>query len=287
MPEISAIITTHNRAGLLPRAVDSVRRQSLPPVEIIVVDDGSSDGTREWLRQQQDITTISFDEPGGISAARNAAISAARGEWLAFLDDDDQWLPKKLELQVEAVRSNPGYRLCHGDEIWIRNGRRVNPMHKHRKQGGWIYPDCLPLCVISPSAVMIRKDLFVDVGVFDVSLPACEDYDLWLRICAHEPVLYIDEALITKYGGHPDQLSRKHWGMDRFRIQSLENIIADGRLTEANRQHTVEMLVTKLRIYTRGAQKRGKHDEAQQYGQRLAEYESLLRMMQAPEGVAC
>jgi glycosyltransferase involved in cell wall biosynthesis len=287
MPEVSVILTTHNRIELLPRALESVRRQTVQPLEVIVVADGCNDGTAEWLAGKAGIKTIIHSDAKGISAARNAGIALARGEWLAFLDDDDAWLPNKLEQQLEAIRQAPGCRLCHSDEIWIRHGKRVNAMNKHRKQGGWIYPDCLPLCVISPSAVMIQRHLFDDVGGFDTSLPACEDYDLWLRICAREPVLYVDQPLITKYGGHPDQLSRKYWGMDRFRIQALENILLLDVLSDEYRKLTLEILTEKIGIYIQGARKRGRHHVVHDYQQRLHKYETQLDQLDSRNIAAC
>ncbi len=101
-------------------------------------------------------------------------------------------------------------RVCHTDEIWIRNGRRVNARKKHGKKGGWIFQHCLPLCAMSPSSIMIHRDVFTALGGFDERLPACEDYDLWLRITARYPVLFTRQPLIEKYGGHDDQLSRKY-----------------------------------------------------------------------------
>jgi len=273
---ITAVITTHNRVDLLPRALDSVLQQTRPADEIIIVDDGSTDATAAWLEQLDSHITIISQQQQGISAARNSAIRAASGQWLAFLDDDDSWLPDKLERQMQALADEPQYRLCHGEEIWMRNGRRVNAMDKHRKQGGHIYPQCLPLCVISPSAVMIHHSIFKDIGMFDESLPACEDYDLWLRICSQEPVLFIDSPIITKYGGHEDQLSRKYWGMDRFRIVALEKILEDPALSSEYRNLTLDMLVKKITIYIKGALKRNKHDEIIDYTQRLQSYQAQL-----------
>lgn len=281
MPEISAIITTYNRRALLRRAVNSVLQQSRPADEIIIVDDGSTDGTSTELQRLERRVKIINLQRRGISAARNAAISAARGEWLAFLDDDDCWLADKLARQLQAVAANPAMRLCHSEEIWIRNGRRVNAMRKHKKQGGWIYPSCLPLCVISPSAAMIHRSLFDEVGLFDERLPACEDYDLWLRVCARQAVLYIDEPLIIKYGGHKDQLSRRYWGMDRFRIRALEKMSAQPWLRRDYRLLTLQTLINKAEIYLQGARKRHKTDEIVAYERRLQQYRrQLSRAMQ-------
>lgn len=287
MTSVSAIITTHNRCEVLPRAIESVMKQTRAADEIIIINDGSTDTTTDYLSTlPTDIKIIEQDNLG-ISAARNTAIRNASSDWLAFLDDDDEWLPHKLEQQLNAIQQQPEFLLCHSEEIWIRRGKRVNAMNKHKKQGGWIYPNCLPLCVISPSAVMIHKDIFQTIGVFDTGLPACEDYDLWLRLCAQHPVLFIDEPLIVKHGGHDDQLSRKHWGMDRFRIQALEKMLNNESLTNENRQLTLEMLNEKLEIYLNGAKKRGKQDEVYAYRTKLERYSESLKQLQTARAHAC
>ncbi|MBL3619114.1 MAG: glycosyltransferase family 2 protein [gamma proteobacterium endosymbiont of Lamellibrachia anaximandri] len=226
--QISVIIPTYNRVDTLPRALDSVLSQHLAPDEVIVVDDGSTDETAELISRRYPQCRYLHQPNQGVSSARNLGIREAQGEWIALLDSDDAWLPQKLQLQSEALKAEPGHLICHTEEIWIRNGVRVNAMHKHAKSGGFIFDRCLPLCAISPSSVILHRSLFDSVGLFDERLPACEDYDLWLRICATEPVLFLSEPLITKYGGHADQLSHKHWGMDRFRIQALEKIVQAG-----------------------------------------------------------
>ncbi|MFQ5478868.1 MAG: glycosyltransferase family 2 protein [Candidatus Binatia bacterium] len=258
---VSVIVPTFNRAPLLGRALDSLLAQSRPCEEIVVVDDGSSDQTAELMRESYPGLGYLRQENRGVSAARNLGIHESSGEWLAFLDSDDQWLPDKLKKQLRALQTEPDLRVCHSDEIWIRNGRRVNPMKKHAKYGGWIFARCLPLCCVSPSSVLIHRSVFDEVGLFDESLPACEDYEFWLRVSARYPLLYVDEKLIVKYGGHPDQLSHKYWGMDRFRIQALEKILASGTLSEQDREAASAMLKEKLRIYRQGARKRGRSVE--------------------------
>ncbi len=254
---ISVVIPSYNRLPLLIRAVESVLAQSSTVEEIIVVDDGSSDATSEEIVSRYPQIRLITQPNRGVSAARNTGLRAAGCDWIALLDSDDSWLPGKIRAIRQAQRETPQIMLFHSDEIWIRNGKRVNAMKKHRKSGGWIFQQCLPLCVISPSAVVLKRELFDRVGLFDESLPACEDYDLWLRICHQMPVHYIDRPLIKKYGGHEDQLSRQFWGMDRFRIRSLQKLLDNAELNEANRQATEAMLKHKLNILLKGAQKHG------------------------------
>lgn len=262
---VTVIIPTFNRSPCLPRALDSVLAQTFQPVEVIVVDDGSDDGTAALVKRSYPQVSYLHQARRGVSAARNQGIRNSTGTWLAFLDSDDTWLPDKLAIQLEALRRNPDLHICHTDEIWIRRGRRVNPARKHAKRGGWIFRDCLPLCCISPSSVIIHRSVFDQVGLFDESLPVCEDYDLWLRITARFPVLYVAEKLTVKYGGHRDQLSRKYWGMDRFRIRALEKILESGILSAEQEGAARAALGEKLRIYLAGARKRKKWAEVEHY----------------------
>ncbi len=263
--KVSAIIPVFNRAETLIRALDSVAAQTRPPDEVIVVDDGSTDGVEEIIARHYPGVRVIRQANAGVSSARNRGIAAASGEWIALLDSDDEWRPEKLERQTQALAEKPGYHLCHTNEIWIRNGRRVNEGRRHKKSGGNIFHKCLPLCVISPSSVVIRRELLRELGGFDESLPVCEDYDLWLRICARHPVLFVAEALTVKYGGHEDQLSRRYSGMDRFRILAIDKVLEEGVLGDADRAAAVETLLAKAAVYLNGAEKRGTPEEAAHY----------------------
>ncbi len=271
MSTVSVIIPTYNRCSTLQRSLGSVLNQSRPPEQVIVVDDGSYDGSADLIHTRFPQVDYLYQENSGVSAARNRGIAAARGEWIALLDSDDAWLPDKLARQMTALAQQPDYHICHTEEVWIRNGKRVNAMRKHAKSGGWIFQRCLPLCVISPSSVIIHRSVFEQVGVFDESLPACEDYDLWLRICARYPVLFLETPLIEKYGGHEDQLSRKFIGMDRFRVQALKSILDSGVLSAEDTEHARRQLLEKAAIYMHGARKHGRHDEAKRMQQLCAQ----------------
>ena len=259
--DVSVIIPTYDRASTLPRAIDSVLAQTLAPLELIVVDDGSADDTERLVRDRYARVRYLKQSNAGVSAARNRGLAAARGSWLAFLDSDDEWRPRKTERQLAALAERPDVLVCHTGENWMRRGRRVNPGLRHRKHGGWMFRHCLSLCAISPSSVIIHRDVLSSVGTFDEELPACEDYDLWLRICSRYEVQLVDEPLVVKHGGHDDQLSRRFDGMDRFRIYALEKILASGALDAEQWEAARTVALEKLDIYLAGVRKRGRNEE--------------------------
>ncbi|MCY4228684.1 MAG: glycosyltransferase [Gammaproteobacteria bacterium] len=263
--KISVIIPTHNRRRLIGRAIHSVLAQTCPVCEILVVDDGSTDGTDEMVVADFPQVRLIRQANRGVSSARNTGIVQSCGDWLAFLDSDDQWLPDRLKRQVETLSQNPGAQVIHTDEIWIRGGKRVNPGSRHRKPSGWIFNNCLRLCCVSPSSTMISRTVFDEVGSFDESLPVCEDYDLWLRMSTRYPFHLVEEPQIIKYGGHSDQLSKRYWGMDRFRVQSILNRLQSGQLNPTQAQEAKKVLLDKLSILVNGFKKRENHAQADYY----------------------
>lgn len=272
-PCVSVIIPTFNRGWILKESIESVLAQTYTDFELIVVDDGSTDNTHEVLQTFLGCITVIRQENAGVSAARNRGIRAASGRLVSFLDSDDLWLPRKLECQVAFFESTPEAMICQTEETWIRKGKRVNPKKRHHKESGIIFERSLLLCLVSPSAVMIRRTLFDAVGLFDESLPACEDYDLWLRIGYRYPVYLIDDPLIIKRGGHADQLS-KAAGLDRFRIKALIKLLESDGLSSSQAQAAVNVLREKCAIYANGCMKRGRMEEAADYRQLEAQYSS-------------
>lgn len=250
---ISVVIPSYNRKHRLGQALQSVLEQTSAVDEIILVDDGSTDDSANLVKRCFPQVTVIRQGNLGVSAARNRGISAAQYDWIALLDSDDCWLPEKIAQIRTAQQRQPDFVLYHSDEIWIRDGVRVNPMHKHRKRGGWIFQHCLALCAISPSTTVIQKSVLESLGMFDEALPACEDYDLWLRLCHRYPIFYLDQALVTRHGGHEDQLSRRHPAMDRFRIRSLDRLLNTAELDAENYAAARDMLLTKLDILLNGA----------------------------------
>jgi GT2 family glycosyltransferase len=265
------IIPSFNRAWTLAHAIDSVLAQTVAPKEIIVVDDGSTDHTPEVLAAYGDRLRIMNQPNQGVSSARNLGIGHSTGEFVALLDSDDQWKPEKLACQADFFKAHPEAMICQTEEIWIRNGVRVNSRKKHKKPSGLIFEPSLHLCLVSPSAVMIRKTLFERKGMFRQDFPVCEDYDFWLRVSMDTPIHLIDAALTVKFGGHADQLSRRH-SQDRFRIEAILSLVRSGSLSHDQQKAAKSVLKEKCRIYGNGCARRGKQEEAQTY---LALYHEL------------
>ena len=274
--KISVVIPTLNRINTLQRALDSVINQTYKPAEIIVVDNGSSDGTLKFLREQYPKITILTENKIGVSSARNKGIKKSINQWIALLDSDDEWHPRKLEIQTSMLdKELKEYNLIHTDEVWFRNNKHINQMKKHKKQGGYIFERCLSLCCISPSSVLFKKNILDKVGLFDESLPVCEDYDMWLKICSSEEVLFAQDKLTYKYGGHKDQLSKSYWGMDRFRIKSIENIIKNFDLTYNQKKQAKKELIKKLKIIINGAFKRNNLSIVNEFSTKLEYWDKV------------
>mmetsp|Transcript_19811 Transcript_19811/g.9217 ORF Transcript_19811/g.9217 Transcript_19811/m.9217 type:complete len:276 (+) Transcript_19811:71-898(+) len=262
--EVSVVIPTYNRGWIIKEAVDSVLAQTYKEFELIVVDDGSDDNTQDFLKIYGNKIKIIRQRNLGVSAARNTGIKNALGKFVAFLDSDDLWLPEKLSAQIDFFNSVPDALICQTEEIWIRKGIRVNPKRKHKKLSGMIFEPSLSMCMVSPSAVMVKKSLLDDVKTFDENLQACEDYDLWLRISCKHPIYLLDIPLTIKRGGHNDQLSLLR-GLDKFRIISLDKIIKSGVLTNEQKEKAIMILKQKCRIYENGCIKRRKLSEGKYF----------------------
>ncbi len=262
MVMVSVIIPTYNRAALVLEAVESVLPQRVAGLEIIVVDDGSDDDTRQQLLPALSHIKYVRQEHAGVSTARNTGIGLARGEWLAFLDSDDLWQPDKLPRQMEYLAKQPEVQICQTEEIWLRNGLRWNPKNYHRKPSGYCFGELLERCLVSPSAVVLHRSLIEEVGGFDEDLPACEDYDLWLRIGWRHPIGLLPEPLVIKRGGHPDQLSAITPALDLYRIRALAKLLVYQPLAAHQRQQVLTVIRRKCSIFSQGCIKRGRLLEA-------------------------
>jgi len=265
-PEVSVVIPTYNRAAMVREAALSVLAQRGVDYELIVIDDGSTDGTAGDLARLREESggqvRIERIENSGVAAARNRGVALARAPLAAFLDSDDLWMPDKLARQLDFMRAHPECEVSQCQERWIRGGRRVNPGYRHRKRGGDLFFDSLRTCLISPSAVIMRIDLFRALGGFDETMRACEDYDLWLRILVTREIGLLDEVLLERRAGHPDQLSAAVAALDRYRILGLVKLLTDSRLSDSRRDTVTQVLAEKCAIYANGLRRRDRADAA-------------------------
>jgi len=260
---VSVIIPTYQRARILKRALLSVFSQSYRKIEVLVVDDGSTDDTYRVVRKFAEKVNYYYIPHSGVSKARNIGIKHSRGEWIAFLDSDDYWLPDKLKKQMHYLAINSRYWICHCDEIWIKNGKRINQGKKHKKYEGWFFYPSLELCLISPSSVIIHRSIFDKVGLFDESFNVVEDYEMWLRITSLFPIGYLDEKLVVKTGGHSDQLSGTIQGIEGYRIKALEKLIQSNHLKGDFLNQALKVYMKKCSIYVNGCLKRNRYNEAE------------------------
>ena len=262
---VSVIIPTFNRIEFLSHALDSVFSQSYEATEIIVVDDGSTDHTVEKLSPAYPSVRFLRQENQGVSAARNLGIIKAENPWIALLDSDDRWAPEKLDRQINHLSQNPSLRAVHTGEKWIRNGKEINIPASLDKTKDGLWERSLEKCIICPSSVLLHQSVFEKIGTFDPSLAICEDYDFWLRLLLTHKIGLIEEPLVHKYGGHPDQLSMSTWGLDRFRVQSLEKISTFGHIKPSQKAQINETIFRKTDLLIQGFKKHGKYEEAQRY----------------------
>jgi glycosyltransferase involved in cell wall biosynthesis len=265
MAFVSVIIPTFNRGDVLSRAIGSVLGQTYGDFELIVVDDGSTDHTKDLITSLTGTIRYIIQSHKGVSAARNRGILESTGKLVAFLDSDDEWREDKLEKQVKLFESRDQHFICHSDELWLRHGKIVIQKEIHRKQGGHFFERALERCLISPSAVIMTRSLLNETGYFDESLPAAEDYDLWLRITAYNSVKFVDEPLVIKHGDREDQLSRIVPAIDRYRIEAITQILKDPNLPAHYRDAAVRELIRKCAVMAKGLTKRGKQEEAERY----------------------
>ncbi len=255
--KLSVIIPTYNRVSFLSRAIDSVLNQSFPIDEIIVVDNASNDGTEKFIKENYKSIKLIKEKRIGVSFARNKGIECSKNKWLAFLDSDDEWMSDKIEKQFYLLeKNNFNLQLIHTNEKWFKDKLFKNQKKKHKKKGGYIFDHCLDICKISPSSVLIKKELLYKYGLFDTKFPVCEDYELWLRLTSQIKVGYIEEIKIKKYAGHDGQLSKKYWGIDRYRIKALEKIIHNNTLKNNQKILALKVILKKIDIVTLGAIRR-------------------------------
>ncbi|AAL80893.1 glycosyl transferase [Pyrococcus furiosus DSM 3638] len=205
-PTVSVIIPTHNRAKLLKRAIISVLNQTFEDFEIIVVDDASSDNTPNIIESIKDsrIRYIRLEKNSGAPTARNIGIKKARGKFIALLDDDDEWLPRKLEVQVKKFNElEKKFGVVYGGFYYVsQQNERIIGKRLPRFRGN-VYGELLKENFIGSPTVLIRRECFKKAGLFDPKLPSSQDWDMWVRIARY----YYFDYIVAKYYVHGHQIS--------------------------------------------------------------------------------
>jgi glycosyltransferase involved in cell wall biosynthesis len=233
---ISIIIPCYNARPYLEASIGSVLNQETADLELVVVDDGSTDGTPQFVRERFPGARLIEQPNQGVASARNAGIRAARGDWVAFLDADDFWLPRKLQLQLAAAQGNPAVQLiCGSWKEWISSDPGPSPDiidsalattcdAEFESRARWLYPELLLDCCVWTSTVLIRRELLTRIGVFDPSLTIGEDYELWVRASRETEIIHISRPLAL-YRQHPASIT-KRVPRENFRALVIENALS-------------------------------------------------------------
>ena len=218
--KVSVIIPTFNREKFITKAIDSVMAQTYQDFEIIVLDDGSTDNTRELLGRYNDRVKYFYQENRGIASARNEAIKRSSGDYIAFLDSDDYWIREKLEKQIQVFNQHQEYGMVASCCSSIRLDGSFREKNRPGKSG-WVLEDLFRKNFIRTSSAMIKRECLDQVGLFDESFRECEEYDLWLRIAARYPIGFINESLAV-YVDNAEGISTDSLAGRLFRLKVLE-----------------------------------------------------------------
>ena len=223
-PLVSVVLPTYNCARFLPESVGAVLSQTYTHYEVIVVDDGSTDNTKDVLNPfMQKIRYIKLEQNKGLPVARNTGIQSARGKYVAFIDADDLWLPEKLQTDIEYFETHPEVSMVYSKHINIdEKGRVVNGSVKKQLPSGNVFTQLFSeQNFVIASSVVVRKNVFETTGLFDEQLFNCQDWDLWLRIAFHFQVAGINKPLV-KYRHNPHSLSK-----NRNNVLKYQKIVID------------------------------------------------------------
>jgi glycosyltransferase involved in cell wall biosynthesis len=308
MARVSVIVPTHNRRESVTEALDSIMAQTFREFEIVVTDDGSTDGTPslifETLGAEQEVIEYlnqlgpaslkpfshKFSSRGvpiqyhygisrGLSTARNRGIRMARGDYVAFLEADDLWEPTHLEALVAFLSDNPAAHVCRAAERTVRDGR-ARTSRKPVASSGWIFEAALEASPMSPSAVMVRRPCFAECGAFDENLPACDEYDLWVRMTSRYPVHFVQGPVVTRRSTRPDGSSRA-WGWDRYRVYALEKAFQSGHLSPEQRFQVAQEIVRKCERLVDGFRRQKSEERANFYERKRRRFAHEVRKLRA------
>lgn len=264
---ISIILPTYNRRDLLPRAVESALGQSYTDIEILIVDDGSIDGTAELVETWSDqrIRYIPLPHNGGAAHARNVGVSYATGNLIAFLDSDDSWRPSKLEKQMAYWRENPGFSMIYCPfYAHIKDGGGQFPYDTMGILEGSIFVELLLRNTIGTPTMLLKKDCFLECGGFDTTFSSLEDWEFAIRFARKYTIGYVDEVLVDAYYGGDQRLSANKGAYYKGRLKMIalyrEQLQAEGYFDKvvleifqkAEKEHLLAEVQDMLMLLLRG-----------------------------------
>lgn len=308
MSRVSVVVPTYNRKESVAEALRSVLAQTFRDFEIVVADDGSTDGTPVNLfqtlgAQPEAIEALTRMNPTsikpfshafsndslaiqyhyginrGLSTARNRGIRAARSDFIAFIEAEDLWEPDHLKTQVDFLEMHPGSKVCRVSERNVKDGKpRVS--RNSSTASGWIFEATLEASPMCTSAVLIHRSCFTACGAFDENLPACDEYDLWLRLASRYPVHYLEGPTVTRRSGRPDGSSRA-WGWDRFRVYALEKAFQSGHLSPTQRFLVAEQIVHKCERLVEGFRRQKSEERSNFYERKRRRFAQEVRKLRA------
>jgi len=264
MGRVSVVVPTFNRRETLPRALESIQRQTYDDIETIIVDDASTDGTRKLVAEQfPSVMYIRHEDKRGGSAARNTGIQAASGQYIAFLDSDDEWKPKKLTRQVDCIQTSGEHcgavytglkKVRNGRTEFVRSPSATGDIHDQQLSRDHVGPT---------STVLVRRNCFDAVGGFREDLPARQDYEMWLRLSRQYEFDYVEDPLTVLYTDSTDRISEQ----PESRIEAHELLITEIReeISEFPERRQQAILGTQYYTLARYCQKNGMGPRARQY----------------------
>lgn len=277
MAKVDVVIPAYGRPAQLKEAIASVQAQSFRDWRLWLVDDASEIPiAAEITAGDPRITLLRLPKNRGPGYARNYGVSCGSAPLVAFLDSDDLWHPEKLERAVRAFAGQPELQWWHSNETWLRHGVPVRQKAIHRKQAGQFFERALERCLISPSAVVLRRQFFQLHGGFAPAFRLCEDYELWLRLLPKAPVGYSDHPLTTKRAGDWPQLSSAR-EIDRYRVLAMHRIwrLLRHELPEHWRTALLDECVRKCTLLLNGAKKHRNMHGLQRYQAWLTLFSTL------------
>lgn len=271
MATVDVVIPTRERPQLTFEAAQSVLSQSMGDIHLYIVEDGDFSFSKspyfQEIKNDPRVFLIKTKSQRGPAFCRNLGARLGKSPFLAFLDSDDLWLAQKLQKQLAFFEKNKDIHYQHCEEIWLKNGQRIYPQKKHKKQGGFFLKRAFALCLISPSAVMFRRSFWEKFGGFAEAFFVAEDYELWLRLNLHFPVGFIEEPLVIKRAGSWPQLSQKI-EIDRFRVLALHRLVRKEKKALIEKGYLTDLCneaIRKCNILYRGANKYGHLPKARKY----------------------